>query len=243
MTAEVAVLNRSAVALAADSAVTISNSGGVSAVAKIFQNENKLFELSKTQPVGIMLYNATELFAIPWEIIIKDFRIRCGNVEQKHLYTWWDVFRDYVIGHTKFCPSELQQKEFLREILTSEFRVVFSGFVDLAQPIIIPSKNLKSKEGQLASIFVDVIKGRKRYYENSAYYFGFTDELAQKILSENTEEFEGACKDAFSVLPLDIQNLEMLRELACSVICRARAQSFTTGLVLLAMGQMKYFPH
>lgn len=57
MTAEVAVLNRSAVALAADSAVTLSGLDPASGVDKIFQNENKLFELSKNFPLGLMIYN------------------------------------------------------------------------------------------------------------------------------------------------------------------------------------------
>jgi hypothetical protein len=42
MTAEVAVMNKMAVALAADSAVTVSHSGGF----KIYNTVNKLFMLS-----------------------------------------------------------------------------------------------------------------------------------------------------------------------------------------------------
>ncbi len=58
MTAEVAVINRGGVALAADSAVTIDRGGTV----KIFQTENKLFELSETKPIGLMIYNNTDFF-------------------------------------------------------------------------------------------------------------------------------------------------------------------------------------
>ncbi len=65
MTAEVAVMNRSAVALAADSAVTLSGVNPAAQVDKVFQNENKLFELSKLYPIGIMIYNATSFFDIP----------------------------------------------------------------------------------------------------------------------------------------------------------------------------------
>jgi hypothetical protein len=69
MTAEVAVINRSAVALAADSAVTLSGRDPRSQVAKVFQNENKLFELSKTHAIALMIYNATSFFDVPWEVI------------------------------------------------------------------------------------------------------------------------------------------------------------------------------
>ena len=51
MTAEVAVMNSQAVALAADSAMTINYPDG----QKIYNSVNKLFMLSKYAPVGIMV--------------------------------------------------------------------------------------------------------------------------------------------------------------------------------------------
>jgi hypothetical protein len=48
MTAEIAIMNKTAVALAADSAVTIEQDKG----QKIFNTVNKLFTLSKYHPVG-----------------------------------------------------------------------------------------------------------------------------------------------------------------------------------------------
>jgi hypothetical protein len=77
MTTEVAVLNRSAVALAADSAVTLQGPEG----PKIYQT-NKLFTLSKYHPVGIMVYGAAVFMDVPWEIIIKRYRselVACTN--------------------------------------------------------------------------------------------------------------------------------------------------------------------
>ena len=52
MTAEVAVMNKQAIALAADSAVTFQEETG----HKIFPSASKIFTLSKYQPVGIMVY-------------------------------------------------------------------------------------------------------------------------------------------------------------------------------------------
>ena len=51
MTAEVAILNREAVALAADGAVTFMGLEG----RKIY-NTNKLFALSMTEPIAVMVY-------------------------------------------------------------------------------------------------------------------------------------------------------------------------------------------
>jgi len=70
MTAVVAILNKSAVALAADSAVTVTGANG----RKIYNTANKIFTLSKHHPIGIMIYNSASFMNVPWETIIKIYR-------------------------------------------------------------------------------------------------------------------------------------------------------------------------
>ena len=70
MTAQVALMNKSAVALATDSAVTINTSGG----DKIYNTVNKLFTLSKYYPIGIMIYGSAQFMGVPWESVIKIYR-------------------------------------------------------------------------------------------------------------------------------------------------------------------------
>lgn len=87
MTAEIAMLNKQAVALAADSAVSTSD--------KIFRSANKIFSLSKTAPVAIMVYSRADFCGIPWETIIKEYRR--NNGQQK-----FDTLHDYVINFLNF---------------------------------------------------------------------------------------------------------------------------------------------
>lgn len=75
MTAEIAVMNKWAIALAADSKVTIS---GMRA-SKAYDTVNKLFTLSKIHPVGIMIFGNAEWMDYPWETIIKLYRDKKGN--------------------------------------------------------------------------------------------------------------------------------------------------------------------
>lgn len=76
MTAEIAILNRSAVALATDSAVTIDTPSG----PKIYESANKLFVLIKGHPVGVMIYDTAEHLGVPWETVIKAYRMSRRNV-------------------------------------------------------------------------------------------------------------------------------------------------------------------
>lgn len=74
MTAEIAVLNKFGVALAADSAITVDVYHNRKIKRKVHNSANKLFALSKYQPVGIMFYNTVSLSGVPWETIIKIYR-------------------------------------------------------------------------------------------------------------------------------------------------------------------------
>lgn len=67
MTAEIAVLNKYGIALAADSAVSIGT-------RKIYNSANKLFALTKHYPVGVMIYGNAHFMGVPWETIIKFYR-------------------------------------------------------------------------------------------------------------------------------------------------------------------------
>jgi hypothetical protein len=78
MTAEIAVLNKTAVALAADSAMTISAGRKQE---KIFDTADKLFELSTSDPIGIMIYNGMSYMGIPLPVLIRDFRSSCDFFE------------------------------------------------------------------------------------------------------------------------------------------------------------------
>ena len=80
MTAEIAIMNKNAIALATDSAVTMSGSSN----QKIFTSANKLFALSKYHPIGIMIYGNAIFMEVPWETIIKIYR---NNLRKKKFNT------------------------------------------------------------------------------------------------------------------------------------------------------------
>ncbi len=82
MTAEVALLNREAVALAADSATTVTYWEAGQPKVRYFKGANKIFHISKKYPVGLMIYDAGSLQGVPWQIIAKAYREKHGDVPQ-----------------------------------------------------------------------------------------------------------------------------------------------------------------
>lgn len=71
MTAEVAILNKTAVALAADSAVTISVGNNQQ---KIFDTEDKLFELTRSNAIAAMINSNMNFMEAPLPVLIKKYR-------------------------------------------------------------------------------------------------------------------------------------------------------------------------
>lgn len=97
MTAEVAVLNKIGIALAADSMVSVGD--------KIYNTTNKLFALSKYQPVGVLIWGATELNLFPLEIIIKEFREFLGKREFSSLKEYGSEFVKFVQRKVPFSSE------------------------------------------------------------------------------------------------------------------------------------------
>lgn len=122
MTAEITVMNKSAVALAADSAVTLGSPGN----GKIYDTVNKVFSLSKFHPVGIMIYGNAEFMRIPWETIIKMYREELGKESFPTIQKYSNEFFKWVLQE-KFCSDE-QQKENVSLILSSMFSHAYENY-------------------------------------------------------------------------------------------------------------------
>ena len=75
MTAIVGVLNKHAVAIAADSAATINGVLG----RKVLNQATKIVTLSKYHPVAVMIYSSSSFLGTPWDVIVKLYRDRLGD--------------------------------------------------------------------------------------------------------------------------------------------------------------------
>lgn len=146
MTAVVGVLNRQAVAIAADSAVTIQNGSGY----KIFNRANKIFTLSKFHPVGIMIYNEGSLMETPWETIIKVYRKEIGKKSFDSVQEYQEDFIQFVQRNNHFVinGSDIQHLSFSIERVLE----------DLIKEIAIDSFKSISDPKELSRKFIEDLK-------------------------------------------------------------------------------------
>ena len=131
MTAVIGILNKSAVAIAADSAVSVAGPKG----PKIFNRANKIFNLSKKQPVGIMIYNHGEFMGTPWETIIKLYRAELHDKSFSTIEDYKNDFIKFLRDKNFFCDKD-HQKKMLLLLIVDFLRNLLNAVIAQNQPLI-----------------------------------------------------------------------------------------------------------
>ena len=220
MTAEVAVINKSAVAIAADSAVTteLTDSSGRQH-DKIFNTANKVFALSKYAPVGIMVYNTMELGGVPWETLIKEYR--------KHLKKKkFNYLEEYVDDFFKFLSSskKLFNEEHIKDVL---LLILMKFFFSLGTI----SSNREAKE-----------KFNKKIEEMEKLDFADSfDENLTQLTNDYIAVIDKAATFVFG--KSKIRNLKTkYRRLAALAITKEEQLAGYSGVVITGFGEEDIFP-
>ncbi len=125
MTAIVGVMNKAGVAIAADSAVTVTSQND----RKIYNQAKKIFTLSKIHPIGIMIYNSAALMNTPWEIIIKLYREQLKDKCFDKVEDYIVDFLDFLKKNDYFCSTEIQ-KVFFQLFLASIVDEIFKKHIN-----------------------------------------------------------------------------------------------------------------
>ncbi len=232
MTAEIAILNKSAVALAADSAMSLGISG------KIFPG-NKLFALTKWHPVGVMIYNNAEYMGIPWETIIKIYRLELGKHARPSIQDYVDGFLAY-LQSDHFSTEEQVKNNFL-EIANDEFEKIW-------RTVKKSERNLNSDGNSLSvqdrnKLIVSIVEERllelieetddSELIQNSeietlvSKYRSQIDELIEQIF-HGLEVTESVKSDILKILRISTKSKQM--------------SGSYTGIVIAGFGDEEIFP-
>ena len=189
MTAEIAVMNQEAVALAADSAVTIVD-GENEEVTKIFTSANKLFALSQYHPVGIMIYGNTRLGEVPWETVIKLYRDHLGTEGR-------ETIEDYTLDFIRFIDVQASKFRIDQEgVRWPRSGIVIAGFGESEIYPAIVSVEVLGFRGQLMyrqekpSIAIEGIEALILPYAQKEVVQGFMNGVEPSYKSKLLEIFE-----------------------------------------------------
>ena len=238
MTAEVAIFNKSAIALAADSAVSIEGFES----SKIYNNAEKLFALTKHHPVAIMIFERNELQGVPWEIIIKAFRKELGSKSYPTVKEYQTAFLDFSKRFYLNIPTSTRD-----EWLDISIQDIIEQTGDLVQERVESSFAKQMREIDIVDHEVDNLLA---LYESTPYFDGLCD---NDIDEQSIDGYDLACEVLSEcILATDLSNIEKKDwSITCDKfysLCKQRLLKQDplfegiTGLVFAGYGETEYFP-
>ena len=141
MSAGVCIMNKNAIALAADSAVTIGNH------KTIFNSANKLFALSDKAPIGAIIYSNVEMQYIPMEIILKQFKLYLGDIVFPELKDYFNSFIKFLLEKENLFHFNNTESAFVKGIYISLLNGLKNDYEsEIKSKIEEKGKNLTQKE-------------------------------------------------------------------------------------------------
>ena len=235
MTAEIGILNKTAVALAADSAVTIQREKG----QKIYNSANKLFMLSKYHPVGIMLFGNATFMGVPWETIIKEYRKKLSNTEYLTLKNYANDFINYLTTSRTFFPESEQLK-----YCEIRLRGCFLGIqkeIEKRLEEIVHNKG-KTDDEEIKKITSELINTHHQKWLTFPLLKGFSENDYNKFIETYNSNIGEGIKATFKELPLNDDNIKQLQGIGASVFLRNRFLFDVSGIVIAGFGKDDLFP-
>lgn len=239
MTCEVAVMNKYALVIAADSAVTTTSGNGAERYSK---GGNKIFQLSRNEPVGLMIYGSAMLNGVPWEIVIKNYRDTLGAKK-------FDTLQEYATSFFEFVKtaSHFFSKSDLEENLNANVLRIAVNFLLEAQKsfpeLDDASKDLEERRERWASFIAE----KRGEIDKRPMPLGVSDDG----LKSGIEEVTQAVNNEEHVIHEYLENVNLSEVISVSELFEVSCIHFfkefesilgRTGIVFAGFGKSQFFP-
>lgn len=248
MTSEVVLMNRQAVAMAADSAVTITGGNYI----KTYQSVDKLFPLVEGQPVAVMIYNNAEIMSTPWETVISLYREAARGRPLETVEAYAEDFMSFISGNPDLFSADHQDTEFFKHIAVV-FSVVAEDFD--YQVAKFKEQNAARLREHLSAIFEFVVNelysDLQRYPDDTprsdltCFPQGMGEQVRRRYRSEIEQLLESllaSIKTEHPGLTVSEATRERLREVAVLSVTKDAFFEHYTGVVFAGFGAREKFP-
>lgn len=237
MTAEIAILNVEAVALAADSAVTVrTDTEFENSRVKIFNSANKLLALSNRHPVGLMVYGNASLMGLPWETIVKQFRGEIGETELPTLSDYaTTLFTRLNQLAQHWFPPDLQERH-LRSVIADAFEGVRLAVLERVEERLERAATVS--ESQVVRIGGGVVNEALEFWRNQPDLDVYTESERRRIgtdLGRLVEDVKSEVLEQFPFSDTAHRNLSRIGVLSVTKFRGLRGEN--SGVVVAGFGR------
>jgi len=236
MTCEISIMNRQALALAADSAITVREWVAGKEQVRYFKGANKIFQLSNFSPVGVMIFGSASIHEVPWELLIKDFRENLSDTSFKNLSDYENALFDFIKKHPLF-PKTYQDQIFKEEIYKVAFMYTYLAQGDESvKKASDGEENQKAYQALFEKYYSEAIaKPRSKY---------FTKADIKKAIARYKRDTETEIRKLLEYLKIEVKiDVSKLAETAIQSLFKEHLQYMSSsGVVIAGFGDHDYFP-
>lgn len=236
MTAEIAILNRTAVALAADSIVTLAGPRS----SKTYDSAEKIFQLSRYKPIGLMIYNNALFMNAPLEVVIRNYRETQTTIGFDELVQAWPSFEKFLMGFKRDRVDEIEHFQAMLSLQLATFRSMLINHM-------IAQMGRKRKKGEETSQELLMRRIEERIAEAEATPLDppfLNDVELHEFEAEYRKEIEASALENFAALSVEV-NAELCAALTRMMLAILRSDfrsNAYTGLVFAGFGDKELFP-
>jgi hypothetical protein len=236
MTAEVAIMNQHALVFAADSATTVTMWAKGEKQVRYFKGANKLFQLSKLHPVGLMINGSASLQDVPWELIVKEFRKTLSGNSYPKLVDYAHQFFEFTKNHSGLFPEQARNDFFYRAVMQAlESQVV---------AIFKTASVAEASDDQREKVILNLVQEKINYYKSNSPTQPVAQPDIDAAVAAHTVEVQARIES--EVRRTGGVDLKISRELA-ELAIRAMMFEYTTylsntGVVIGGYGEEEFFP-
>jgi len=236
MTCEISIMNRQAIALAADSATTVREWIGGQEQTRFFKGANKIFQLSNSHPVGAMIFGSANLHEVPWELIVKDFRTELGMKSFDDLKSYAQHLFNFIKRHALF-PAACQFTVCKNEI--TKAALIYCYYLSQHDRMKNAASQMDKEDACRTLIDSD--------YQRLAAA-PIPKQLIQLDINHIAASCRASAKDQIEAAIVQLNlgakiDLVRLTELAILIVCKEYSRTLaSTGVVVAGFGDKDYFP-
>ncbi len=243
MTAEIVIMNKEAVAIAADSAVSLVT-GPADSPQKIFTSANKIFGLSGNHTVALMIYNNASFLGIPWEPLLTRFEDTLGPAPLSSLDEYAEKIIRFLTTEQELITPEIEKQYFTA--LIYNYYLMFRMAFQAGASEMMRIQGAISEE-QVGEIVAEKIAQTYESLASLEYIKGADDARAKELVAGFDEITTKAISDVFEQLPITDEARVQLKAMPVLFFIKnagpedPASQDFS-GLVITGFGKKEIFP-
>lgn len=223
-------MNKQAIALAADSAVTIGNH------TAIHNSANKVFIFAEKSPVGAVIYANAEFMDVPIEIIIKSYAAKDSGKDFNSIKDYQIDFINYLESNNDLYRFSINEKRYVTNVYHNFLKGLQIGYESrIKEQVDVLKRKLKKKE--LALIRDDAFLESINYIanlesNNSSFEKYITKNYLKDIINTLSQQFQWLTKKQIKTMSKEI----------CKIYDKKFYRNGYVGLLIAGYGATNIFP-